>query len=370
VHPEALVDFAWRAIHLAALAGKGLVTAHYQRPAERAYYLGCSTGGRQGLVEAQRFPGDYDGIVAGAPVYTFVTQTSALLRNQAFAAAGAAIDDQKLAWVNSRMLAACDADDGLADGVLTDPRRCKLDPAELRCTSVAPGATDCLSAPQVAALGRVYRATRNAQGQVAAYALMRGSEAGWSRFITTTPATPGAPDTLGNTAGGLATLRAVLLGDAFFDLARFDPDLDLARIHGSAFARMYEADDPDLSGFLRRKGKLLLWHGIDDPGPSPWATVDYYEAARRSSKNARFADAVRLYLAPGVQHCGGGPGADDFDLISALDTWVSSGALPADIIATNRTRNFTRPLCAYPALPHYRSGDPASAASFSCEPPR
>ena len=129
---------------------------------------------------------------------------------------------------------------------------------------------------------------------------------------------------------------------------------------------MYEAGDPDLSGFLRRGGKLVLWHGIDDPGPSPWATVDYYEAARQHAKNARFDESVRLYLAPGVQHCGGGPGADDFDLISALDAWVSSGAPPTNIVATNRARNFTRPLCPYPTLPRYRGGDPASASSFVC----
>jgi feruloyl esterase len=196
---------------------------------------------------------------------------------------------------------------------------------------------------------------------------MRGSEAGWSRFVMTSPSAEGAAPTLGSTAGGLAPLRALLLGDASFDLAHFDPDADQGRLRASEFAKAYEASNPDLSAFTRHGGKLLLWHGMDDPGPSPWATVEYYEEARRTARDrAQFEDSVRLYLAPGVQHCGGGPGADDFDLLSSLDAWISSGT-PPPIEAHNRVRGLARPLCAWPSLPHYRGGDVSAAASFRCE---
>ncbi|HEV8442596.1 MAG TPA: tannase/feruloyl esterase family alpha/beta hydrolase [Steroidobacteraceae bacterium] len=366
-NPEALTDFAWRAVHLTAIAGRQLANDHYGHAARRAYFLGCSTGGRQGLVEAQRFPADYDGIVSGAPVYSFLTQTTMMYHGQAFSAPGAALTTGKLQWLNATMLAACDAADGLADGVITDPRRCQVAPATLRCALDATADDTCLTIAQAAALERVYASWRNRHGETVAYPLMRGSEAGWSRFITTTAPAPDALPTLGNTAGGLATLRGVLLGNPNFDLAQFDPDADLARLRASSFARAYDATDANLAPFTNRGGKLLLWHGMDDPGPSPWATVDYYEQARRAAHDAaRFNSAVRLYLAPGVQHCGGGPGADDFDLLSSLDAWVSSGSPPA-IVAHNRGRQFARPLCAWPALPHYKGGDAADAASFSCQ---
>jgi feruloyl esterase len=364
---EALTDFAWRAVHLSALAARRLVAVHYGGEARRAYFLGCSTGGRQALIEAQRFPSDYDGVVSGAPVYSFLTQTTMMFHGQAFTAPGAALTNAKLEWLNSTMLAACDADDGIADGVITDPRRCQVSPATLRCALDATAGDQCLTAAQAAALGRVYEAWRNRRGETVAYPLMRGSEAGWSRFVTTTPPARDTPRTLGNTAGGLATLRGVLLGDPAFDLSRFDPDRDLERIRSSEFARSYEAASPDLSAFTRRGGKLLLWHGMDDPGPSPWATVDYYEAARRAAGDrGNFDAAVRLYLAPGVQHCGGGPGADDFDLLSSLDAWVSSGT-PPPIVAHNRARHFARPLCAWPALPRYHGGAADEAGTFVCE---
>jgi feruloyl esterase len=369
-NPEALTDFAWRAIHLAAIAGKQLVASHYERAARRSYFLGCSTGGRQGLIEAQRFPDDYDGIVAGAPVYSFLTQTTMMYHSQAFAAPGAALGKNKLEWLNQAMLATCDADDGLVDGVIADPRRCKAEPATLRCASDDTADDHCLTAPQATALERVYAPWRNRRGETVAYPLMRGSETGWSRFIMTVPAAGDAVPTLGNTAGGLATLRGLVLGDANFDLARFDPDADLAKLRASAFARAYEASSTRLAAFTARSGKLLLWHGMDDPGPSPWATVDYYEGARRAAANRRqFDQSVRLYLAPGVQHCGGGPGADDFDLLSSLDAWMSSGR-PPGIVATSRARHFTRPLCPWPTLPRYRAGDASDAASFDCEVPR
>ncbi len=367
-NPEALTDFAWRAVHLTALAGRQLMRDHYGRAARRAYFLGCSTGGRQGLIEAQRFPADYDGIVSGAPVFSFLTQTTMMHHGQAFTVPGASLTTGKLEWLNSAMLAACDAADGLADGVITDPRRCEVAPATLRCAPDATAGDSCLTTAQAAALEQVYQPWRNHHGETVAYPLMRGSEAGWSRFITTTPPAPDAPPTLGNTAGGLATLRGVLLGNPEFDLTRFDPDADLARLRSSDFARDYEASSTDLARFVGRGGRLLLWHGMDDPGPSPWATVDYFEDAQREAPDRkRFDSAVRLYLAPGVQHCGGGPGADDFDLLSSLDAWVSSGS-PPPIVAHNRARQFARPLCAWPTLPRFNGGDTADAASFSCDP--
>ena len=343
-NPQARADFAWRAIHLTALAARQLVTRHYGQGARRAYFQGCSTGGRQGLIEAQRFPADFDGVIAGAPVYSFLTQTTMMHHSQAFAAPGASLGDAKLEWLTRTMLANCDSAEGARPQDDDQEEEKEEGRGRRRCR------------------GRWCCGCRTrCQG--------RGSEAGGSHFVMTTPAAADAPPTLGNTAGGLASLRALLLGNAGFDLANFDPDADLAKLRANDFARAYEATGNTLSAFTRRGGKLLLWHGIDDPGPSPWATVDYYEAARHAARDrAHFDQAVRLYLAPGVQHCGGGPGADDFDLLSSLDAWVSSGT-PPRIVASNRTRRFTRPLCAWPTLPRYHGGNADDAGSFTCEPP-
>ena len=351
-NPVAVTDFSHRAMHETTVLGKQVVASHYGRAATKSYYQGCSTGGRMGMMETQRYPDDYDGVVAGAPVHSLLVQSSTVVRDQIFKAPGAAIPIEQMKLVHEAVLSACDAADGLKDGVVTDPRRCHWEPKSLQCKSgVADGR--CLTPPQVEALNKAYRTARTRAGVVGNYGLTRGSEASWN------PTTPGPRNVMN---GDLADLIPLMFGDAGFDPATFDIEKQQAAIHRTPFAAEYEANSTDLSKFFKRGGKLLLWHGLDDPGPSPFATLDYYERAVKA--NSR--ESVRFFALPGVFHCGGGPGADFFDPLTALEQWVEQGKAPETMVATNRTAGIERPVCAWPKLPYYRSGDPAKAGSFVC----
>jgi feruloyl esterase len=383
---ESVTDFSYRAIHLMTTVGKAVVTRYYGKPQKRAYFQGCSTGGRQGLMEVQRFPDDYDGVISGAPVYSLLTQSSALVRNETFAAPGAALTAGQISQLHAAALAACDAQDGLQDGIVTDPRACSFDPATLQCKTeaLAHGSSDraasegipsgdastpdCLTAAQVAAVRSVYSGVKTADGRIASYPLSRGGEASWSRFVVIAPV-PGAKPGSGDAGNGLGGLRQRLFGNADYDLTTFDAERDLTQVRGGAFAELYEAKNPNIAPFIAHGGKLLLWHGFDDPGPSPLATIEYYENVRQvtGSQSAALDANVRLFLLSGVYHCRGGPGADGFDSLAALDRWVESGQAPDDVIATREDGKLSRPLCRYPTLPRYKgSGDPASADSFQC----
>ena len=354
-NPEAVTDFSYRAIHLMTTVGKAVVAKYYGHPQKRAYFQGCSTGGRQGLMEIQRYPNDYDGVSSGAPVLSLLTQTSSLVRNQAFSAPGTALSKSQLSVLHDAVLAACDAQDGLKDGIVTDPRACTFDPEVLECK--ASGATrDCLTAPQVAAVRSLYAGLKTADGRIASYALSRGSESSWGRFIATTRDSS-ASAALGDAGNALGWLHK-----------EFDADRDLAKVRDSELAAMYEATNSDITPFIAHGGKLLLWHGFDDPGPSPLGTIEYYESVRQTTgpKAPALDSGLRLYLLPGVYHCGGGPGADGFESLAALDQWVESGG-PPDLIATRQDGKLSRPLCRYPTLPHYKgTGDPMDAGNFEC----
>jgi feruloyl esterase len=360
-NPVAMTDFSHRAVHVMTTTGKRVVARYYGKPSTRNYFQGCSTGGRMGMMETQRYPADYDGVIAGAPVYSLLVQTSGVVRNRLFRAPGAAISAAQMKLVNDAAVAACDAADGVKDGVITDQRVCGWDPAALQCKA-SDGGDHCLTATQVGTLRAAYADIRTAQGVVGNYALTRGGEGGWGRFIQSAPVGP--PDA---SNGGLGDLTVYMFGRADYDLAAFDPLKDQAAVHRTAFAKEYEAAKTDLAPYLKRGGKLLLWHGFDDPGPSPFATIDYYQRAKQQNGAQ---SAIALYIAPGVYHCRGGPGADQFDLISALDNWVEKGEAPKSIPAKNDRTGDERPLCAWPALPYYKgTGDPKKLQSFECRGP-
>jgi feruloyl esterase len=353
-NPEAITDFSHRAIHEMTVLGKQVVASYYGRAATKNYFQGCSTGGRMGLMEAQRYPDDYDGVVAGAPVYDLLTQTGAMVRDQIFKAPGAAISDEQLKLVNDAVLAVCDAEDGLKDGVLTDPRRCSWEPKSLQCAA-GDAAGTCLVPSQVEALDKAYRTVRTRAGIVGNYGLTRGSEVGWRPNLLTGAGPRHALN------GDLTGLTVLMFGSSAFDPAKFDIETQQAAVHQTPFAAEYEASSADLSKFVGRGGKLLLWHGLDDSGPSPFGTVDYYERAVKASGG----DNLRLFALPGVYHCAGGPGAHTFDPLTALEQWVESGIEPDSMVATNSS-GLERPVCAWPKLPYYESGEPAKATSFVC----
>ena len=358
-NPDAVTDFSWRAIHLTAVAGKQAAARYYTKPLEMAVFQGCSTGGRMALMEAHRFPDDYSAIVAGAPVFNLQVQTAGSVRGRLFATPQTALSDGQVKLISNAVLEACDTLDGVKDGLITDPRACKWDPSAIQCKSGQPASDACLSPEQAGALRRAYADVRGADGKIVVNGLARGGEPGWSVFVAVRPpATPTAP------APGGSPLNAYIYGDANYDEAKFDPVKDTAKVRSSAFAKDYESDDPDIRPFLAKGGKLILWHGLSDPGPSPFATTAYYEQVK---KTAGADSAVRLYLAPGVSHCGGGTGASSFDTLAAMDDWIATKKAPEVIPASNPQKGFTRPLCAYPALPFYKGeGDANVAASFSC----
>lgn len=361
---EAIDDFGWRAVHVMTVLGKQVLDAYYGKPALKAYWQGCSTGGRQGLMEVQRFPDDYDGVIAGAPVYDFTVQTSAVLRTQFFHADPESnLLPAQASLLNKAVLDACDGLDGLTDGIITDPRACRFDPVALQCKA-GQSPPDCLTAKQVETVRKAYEGFGTASGRVVAWPLMRGSEMDW---VGRSIGNPRAP--LGSNAGlGSVGIQVIIYQDPKRDLLTMAPDALLRDIDANPYTAAYEAKDPDIRKFAARGGKLLLYHGVYDPGPSMLSTVKYFEAARSALGSQ--AGQVQLYLVPGMYHCRGGPGVDQFDSLDALDKWVTTSMAPKLIPASNKTSSIERPLCPYPALPAYDGkGDPKALGSFACKAP-
>jgi len=356
---EAIIDFGHRATHVATTVGKEIATRFYQRAPQHSYWQGCSTGGRQGLAEVQRYPGDYDGVIAGAPVYTPLVYSNAMLRVQAFHARPESnLLPAHVPLIQKAVLAACDMKDGVADGILTDPRSCTWDPGVLACKGAA--SADCLTPAQVDTVRRVYSGVKTRNGKYAAMPLMRGGESDW---VTRMIGTPQAPRGV-NAVLGAPFLSYLVKGDPSYDFMTFDPERDMATLESGLAAHVHQ-QNPNIAAFVGGGGKLLLWHGFNDPGPSPLSTIEYFEAVR--AKVPASKDAVRLFLAPGVLHCGGGAGPDRFDALTAMENWVEKGTAPAAMLATKANSPISRPLCPYPQLPKYkRAGDTNDAANFAC----
>ncbi len=360
--PASAEDFSHRAIHEMTVAGKAVADSFYGTQHRRAYYQGCSTGGRMGLMEAQRYPEDYDAIIAGAPVYTLQVQTSSVFRAQNFAAGGGAagFTPADLQLVQDAAVAMCDAKDGLEDGLINDPANCGFDPASLQCEA---GKTDsCLTAPQVGALKSAYEGVRASDGSYSMLPMRKGGEAGWAFFV--------GVDGTGNDAtrgGGLGGLFPLFFApEEGVTLANFSA-ANYLTVRSSAFAEMYEARSTDLSAFFGHGGKLLMYHGENDAGPSPVGSADYAEALLAANDAA--ASQYRYFTLPGVGHCAGGPGADSVDYLGALDAWVETGIAPERLIGGKRDGSLTRPHCAWPNVARFEGeGDPNNPDGWSCVP--
>jgi len=372
-HPELVVDFGHRGIHVMTTAAKAVVEAFYGAPPAHSYFVGCSTGGKQGLTEAQRYPEDYDGIVAGAPAnfFTHLTIGSNWVSRALHADPASVIPANQLALVAAAVLGRCDARDGVADGLLDDPRRCRFRPAQLRCKD---GAADtCLSAAQVTGLKKVYAGAHTASGRRLFPGQPPGGElgpGGWALWIA--GATPGLAHAIQD-----SFFKYMVFEDPAWDWRTFDVDRDVA-VTDAKLTAVLNATDPDLGPFRGRGGKIVLYHGWSDPAISPLNSIDYYQrvvatARRRGAGPA--GDVVRLFLAPGMQHCGGGPGPDTFDALDALERWVEQGVAPERMVASHMTGGVvdrTRPLCPYPRVARWDGiGSTDDAASFFCAgPPR
>ena len=388
-HKEKVRDYGWRGVHLTAVVGKKLVTALYGRGPDHAYFIGCSNGGRQALIEASRFPEDYDGIVAGAPAVS-LTDVAASMVNvvQAQMPAGAAIHPDQAKLLQSEVLKQCDAIDGQSDGLIADPRQCKLDTSKLAC-----GVTDspqCFSPTQIKALERIYAGVHDKSGRRVAFGYPPGgaevgnpvAQFGWDGNILAK---------FQSVSGG-TTLSEAILTDlaqpAIATDATFDFDKDAARLKAALGAELDA--QPNLSRFFARGGKLIIWHGWADPILPPEPTVAFYETAMHAS-GAKAKDAMRLFMVPGVQHCVGGTGPDAIGQIgapmpadtpeqsvgAAVQAWVETNRVPDSLVGRRgmiamamhpEAPQRERLLCAYPARSVLRpEADPDKASSYSCQ---
>ena len=383
-HPQKAIDYLYRAKHLVTIAAKGLIRAYYGRAATHSYFNSCSNGGRQALLEIQRYPDDYDGFVVGAP-WNFQSHSNAgfVWNAQALSAPGAAIPTAKLAAINGAVLAACDGKDGLTDGVIADPVKCAFNPDTLLCSGAE--TNSCLTQPQLDALKKIYAGPRDpVTGRKIFPGFMRGGEDGWGGLVTNLTASG-----LGN--GYFANL---VFEDPTWDYRTFDFHDDMAYADLKV-GLLGNAIDPDLSAARKRGIKILQYHGWNDQTLQPEYSPQYYESVVEEMGGLKKTQGFyRLFMVPGMRHCYFGPGATSFgavgqqippardavhDIQTALERWVEEGVAPDHMVATKytddaaatRTVRLTRPLCTYPAVARYTgSGDPNDAASFVCEAPR
>jgi len=383
-HFEKIVDYGHRAVHETAVESKAIVKAYYGGDAKHSYFNGCSNGGRQALVEAQRYPADYDGIVAGAPANyfthvgaTFIWNVQALDEDPA-----AYIAPKKYAAIEAAAVAQCDARDGVKDGVIDDPTRCHFDPDVLACKGAENDT--CLTPPQLAGLKKVYSGPKNSKGEQLYPGFEPGGEAGfggWGLWIS-------------GMQQGKSMEHAFAFG-FFADMAfqnaawdyktlNFDHDIKLA---DDKMSTVLNATDPNLKAFENHGGKLILYHGWSDAALPPTNTIQYYSKVSAKLGPKQTSEFVQLYMVPGMQHCAGGPGTTEFGafapgaegMSTALENWVEKGAAPDKIIASRyKTDNNpssgvirTRPLCPYPQVAQYKgSGSTDDASNFACAVPK
>jgi tannase/feruloyl esterase len=359
-HPEKLIDFSWRSEHEMTVKAKDLVKAFYSATPKRSYWNGCSTGGRQGLKEAQMFPDDFDGIIAGAPANR--TAISLWIADAVLKDPASYIPPAKYPVIHQAALAACDAADGLKDGLIDDPSKCRFDPAVLLCKGA--DEPSCLTNAQVAAAKKIYSpATNPRTGAELFSSLVPGSELGWGIQAQ-------GPEPSANIYD---QYRYVVFKDVNWNWKTFDFDKDVARGDRPENVIM-NATNPDMKAFFSHGGKLLLYHGWSDPQVPTLNTIKYYNSVVKSLGGAdKAADRVRLFLAPGMGHCGGGEGPSVFDKVGPLERWVEQGkapdVLPASHVADGKVDR-TRPLCPYPQVARYKgNGSIDDAMSFECAAP-
>ena len=354
-HPEKLIDFGYRAVHEMAVQSKAIINAYYKRAARLSYWNGCSTGGRQGLMAAQKYPHDFDAILAGAPAnnHSRLQVSGLAVSVPAVRDPTAAVPAAKLALVTRAVLEACDGRDGVKDGFLNDPPACPFDLMRLQCTSA--DAESCLTAPQIETMRRGYAPVRLPDGELVFPGKDPGSESAWVMVGGTISPLP-------------LTGLQIAHGDAAWDAKSFDLERDLAlALEKVGYAT--NAISPDLRAFKARGGKLLLYHGWNDGLISAGNTVNYFESVRKEMGRGQ-DDWVRLFMMPGVGHCAGGAGPDQVHWMATLERWREGGKAPDRIDAARVVGNrieMTRPLCPYPLIARYSGvGSTNDAQNFTC----
>jgi feruloyl esterase len=398
-NPAALINHYETSVELAARAAKGLTAAYYGAPPARSYFQGCSAGGRQGLVEAQRFPGTFDGIVAEAPAWNYMKLLISFVENgkEVLKSPDNWVPPESFAEIDRVVMQQCDQLDGVEDAIISDPRQCKADLRPLLCKA-GTKTQSCLAPAQLRTLGKLIQPdfARKRPGYFGLHLTgtdrSAGPSWGWSEWIF------GTRRSLPDSSGKLNFARNVLpegadrgngpnqfvLGEQFFrhmvmndpgfDARSFNIDTDATKVE-AAMGDLLNADDTDLGRFVRSGGKLLIWHGWADPAIPPDMAIDLHARIRRDTKQqagqAPIDEAVRLFMVPGVQHCGGGSGLTQFDPLAALEQWVEQGRAPDRIVASQLIDGKparSRPLCPYPKVARYRgTGNVDAADSFDCK---
>jgi feruloyl esterase len=377
-HPQKMIDWGWRALHLSTVGAKAIVHRYYGRDARENYFVGCSAGGHHAIMEATRFPQDYDGVVAGAAPWKWTSLMLGHTWNSIPALKDAsALTAESVAILNRHMVAACDKLDGVEDGIIADPRRCTIDPEQFQCS--ARNRSDCLTAPQVAAARHIYAGATQSDGTRLMPGQVRGTELGWVPLMN------------GPHPGGSSWefWRFSVFQDPDFRNADFDFDRDTARalattVAGSTLAAVYD-ETPNFDAFRARGGRLILYQGWADYQISPLMDVDFYDRIVARYGQAATDDFLRFFMLPGMGHCSGGVGFshigaatgkalqddDAHDLVRALDAWVRARKAPAMFVAAHENDHHeltaTRPICRYPLEARYSGhGDTREAASFTC----
>jgi feruloyl esterase len=371
------VDFGYLATHETAVLAKKIIKAYYGEPPAKSYYVGCSTGGRQGLMEAQRYPGDFDGLVVGA---TVLNHTGTLLRHiwnaQAVQEGAGAIAPAKMPALAKAVYGKCDSIDGLVDGIIENPLRCNFDPAaDLPKCSAGQDNPSCFTPAQIGALKKVYGGVMNSSGKRIFFGQLPGAEiaargpagmkSGWDGNIV-------------GKSSGLALAVSYMKYMMFnppagpsWDWRKFNFDTDPPKL--AEIAKIVNATDPDLTKLKNRGGKIIHYHGWADPMVSPLMSLDYYMSVRKRMGDKATDDFYRFFPIPGMFHCRGGPGCGQVDWLTPIVAWVEQGQAPEKLMGAHvegGTTTRTRPLCRYPEVAKYKgSGDINVADNFTCEAP-
>ena len=360
-HPEKLADFAYRAVHEMTVKAKAIVTSYYDGAPKLSYWNGCSTGGREGLKEAQKFPADFDGVIAGAPAnyWTHLMVQELWIAQAAHLEEASLIPQSKYKLIHDAALEACDARDAVKDGVIENPVQCKFDPSVLQCK--AGDTATCLTSAQVETARKIYGPVTNPRTKEVIFpGLMPGSEMAWAGLAGPQPFPIPADQ-----------FKYVVFKDPSWDYKKLNFDSDVA-LADKTDSGLINAIDPNLKAFFGHGGKLLQYHGWNDQLIPPLNSVNYYKSVEKAMGGAsKIKDNYRLFMVPGMTHCAGGEGPSNFDAVKALEEWVEKGKAPEQIVAshmTNGNADRTRPLCPYPQVAVYKgSGSTDDAANFVCK---
>ena len=362
-HPDKLTDYAYRSEHEMTVRAKAVINAFYGNAPARSYFNGCSTGGRQALTEAWRYPDDFDGIIAGAAANpkTHLDTWRIWMGLETLKDPETRIPKDKYPAIHQAVLNACDALDGLKDGLISDPTACHFDPQVIACKE-GDGAS-CLTPKQVRSVKTILGPAKTSTGEVIFPSYQPGTELAWGLLI-------GGSEPYDT---GLDQFRYMVFDDPKWDWRTFDVDRDMAKADQKLKGLLTAIDPKSVSPFFKRGGKLLTYQGWSDQDISPLASVNFYKSVRSALGDQAVSTSMSLFMVPGMGHCGGGEGPNTFDMMVPLEQWVEKGQPPTRIVASHSTNgkiDRTRPLCPYPQVARYTgTGSIDEAENFTCQLP-